>query len=402
VFSALIGGPGHYTLHPDGRFVWGGAYEPGGLIWRSRWVTGDGIVEAREALALPARPDRAVMLRRVLVREGTATIEVTLDLRAHFGTVVPEDLRRDDAGTWRGRAGNVAFAWTGGAGARVDDATGALTVSLALDAGAAHDFVLVLDTTDPGAPEDPDALWDATDAAWGERVPDEIACPSGTRDARHACAVLSGLTSTSGAMVAAATTGLPERAQAGRSYDYRYAWIRDQCYVGLAGARAGVDRLLDDAVRFVGARLREHGPGLRPAYTVTGGDLPDERRLPLPGYPGGDAIVGNHVNRQFQLDPLGEALLLFAAAARAGRLADPAAAAAGFRTHWRAYAVVEIDRALAESAADLAARHALRAHDAVQLAAGLVAASAPAVVRFATFDQALARAAAAEGLQPGV
>ena len=44
--------------------------------------------------------------------------------------------------------------------------------------------------------------------------------------------------------------------------------------------------------------------------------MPDQRALDLPGYPGGTDIVGNHVNAQFQLDAFGEALLLFAAAAR--------------------------------------------------------------------------------------
>ena len=48
-----------------------------------------------------------------------------------------------------------------------------------------------------------------------------------------------GLTSESGAMVAAATTSLPERAERGRNYDYRYAWIRDQAYAGQAVAAAG-------------------------------------------------------------------------------------------------------------------------------------------------------------------
>jgi alpha,alpha-trehalase len=339
VFAALLGGAGHYTLHPRGPFVWGGAYEPGGLIWRSRWVTNGAIVEAREALALPSRTDRAVVLRRVILREGAAEIEVTLDLRARFGTVAPDGLRCDDAGVWRGRAGDVAFAWAGGGAARVDEATGGLALSLVLEEGATHDLVLVLDAHDPEIPGEPDALWQATEAGWGERVPAAVPCPSGARDARHACAVLSGLTSASGAMVAAVTTGLPERARAGRNYDYRYAWIRDQCYAGLAGARAEVYGPLDDAVRFVGARLREDGPRLRPAYTVTGGDLPDQRALPLPGYPGGDAIVGNHVNAQFQLDALGEALLLLAAAARADRLDGD-----GWRSADAAVAAIEARR----------------------------------------------------------
>jgi alpha,alpha-trehalase len=39
VFSSLVGGGGEYTVTPAGRYVWGGYYEPGTLVWRSRWVT---------------------------------------------------------------------------------------------------------------------------------------------------------------------------------------------------------------------------------------------------------------------------------------------------------------------------------------------------------------------------
>jgi GH15 family glucan-1,4-alpha-glucosidase len=121
-------------------------------------------------------------------------------------------------------------------------------------------------------------------------------------------------------MVASATMSLPERAEQGRNYDYRYVWIRDQCFTGEAVAAAGAYPLLDDAVRFVAARLLDDGPNLMPAYTTSGGRIPDQRSLRLPGYPGGYDIVGNHVNKQFQLDAFGESLLLLAAAARHDRL----------------------------------------------------------------------------------
>ena len=73
-------------------------------------------------------------------------------------------------------------------------------------------------------------------------------------------------------------------------------------------------------MRFVCERLHADGPDLVPAYAVDGGPVPDQRQLDLPGYPGGFDLVGNWVNRQFQLDGLGEALLLLAAAARHDRL----------------------------------------------------------------------------------
>ncbi|MGI8451521.1 MAG: glycoside hydrolase family 15 protein, partial [Streptosporangiaceae bacterium] len=158
--------------------------------------------------------------------------------------------------------------------------------------------------------------------------------------ARHSYAVLRGLTSAGGGMVAAATTSLPERAGAGRNYDYRYVWIRDQSYTGQAIAAAGPHPLLDDAVRFVTQRLLADGPGLKPAYTTDGGPVPDQRKLTLPGYPGGHVLTGNWVNKQFQLDAFGEALLLLAAAARNGRLASGAwraaeTAAGAIGQRWR-------------------------------------------------------------------
>ena len=87
-------------------------------------------------------------------------------------------------------------------------------------------------------------------------------------------------------MVAAAATALPERADQARNYDYRYAWIRDQCYTGQAAAAVGSHDLLDSAVTFVTARVLEDGARLRPAYTVNGDPVPDERPVRLPGYPG--------------------------------------------------------------------------------------------------------------------
>ncbi len=37
VFASLVGGPGSYSVAPDGvEYTWGGSYEPGTLIWGSR------------------------------------------------------------------------------------------------------------------------------------------------------------------------------------------------------------------------------------------------------------------------------------------------------------------------------------------------------------------------------
>ena len=144
-----------------------------------------------------------------------------------------------------------------------------------------------------GAPADPAGSGTATQRNGGHaRCRRSTACTA-TRDARHAYAVLRGLTSSGGGMVAAATTSLPERAEQGRNYDYRYAWIRDQCYAGQAAAAAGAHAAARRRrARSSRDRLHADGAKLAPAYTVDGGRVPDQRELDLPGYPGGFDLVG--------------------------------------------------------------------------------------------------------------
>ncbi|MGI8846143.1 MAG: trehalase-like domain-containing protein, partial [Thermoleophilaceae bacterium] len=256
IFSELMGGGGGYAVTPVDRCVWGGCYEDRSLIWRSRWITGSGIVECREALAFPGDPDRAVILRRLQGVAGTHRIRVTLEPRSNFGADGLEDLSCDD-GVWSASTGTTHMRWTGAARAspRAGDGGRPLEFELELAEGDQHDLVLELSNQriDEHA-VDPDSAWAATEAGWGEAVP-ALHGLCGERDARHSYAVLRGLTGASGGMVAATTTSLPERAEAGRNYDYRYVWIRDQAYAGQAVAAAGAYPLLDDAVRFTSERL---------------------------------------------------------------------------------------------------------------------------------------------------
>jgi hypothetical protein len=337
VFSTLAGGGGTYAVTPRGRFVWGGYYESNSLIWHSRWVTGEGIVECREALAYPGDPHRLVLLRSVHPLDCPGEIDVLLRPRADYDRRAM-GAPKAASGIWTFRCGPLYMRWTCGPGARHRD--GAFALRLDLEPGERRELVLeISDERLPDEPVDPATAWRATEAAWEDAVPTpkETLAP---RDTAHSIAVLHGLTSSRGGMVAAATTSLPERSDAGRNYDYRYVWIRDQCFAGQAAAAVDSATLLDAAVGFVSQAVREHGAQLAPAYTVTGERIPAQRRLGLPGYPGGSDIVGNQAGNQFQLDAFGEALLLFATADRAGRLdadavraAEITAAAIGKR--WR-------------------------------------------------------------------
>ena len=371
LFAALIGGPGAYVISPhDPWHVWGGYYEPGSLIWHSRWMTSQGAIECREALAFPGDPGRAVLLRQVRATDAhSETVDVRLDPRAGFGRSGLRDVERD-GDTWTARSGSLRLRWTG-APTGAEHSREGIGGVLEVPAGRTHDLVLeVSDGPLPEDPVDPSAEWAATEHAWGRSVPD-LPDVLGRHDARQACAVLRGLTSSHGGMVAAATTSLPERSAAGRNYDYRYAWIRDQSYAGQAAAVAGLWEVLDAAVGFIAARILRDGPDLRPAYTVDGGPLPEERHLRhVIGYPGGGDRAGNRVRDQFQLDVFGEALLLFAAAARVGRLGS---------NHWRAVevAVEAIEQRRDDRGAGVWELHEDRwAHSRLICAAGLRAVAA--------------------------
>ncbi|HKC27106.1 MAG TPA: glycoside hydrolase family 15 protein, partial [Jatrophihabitans sp.] len=270
-------------------------------------------VESRDALAYPGEANRLVLLRRIEAIDCRAQMDVTLQPRPDYDTAGVRRWVCHD-GVWTATAGGLRIRWTGAARAE-PSGPGTLRLHVDLERGSHHDLVLEISAADlPDHPPAPDLVWDATINAWQHAVP-HLDGVRAVRETRQSFAVLRGLTGPGGT-VAAATTSLPERAGDDRNYDYRYVWVRDQCFVGQAAAACRASDLLDDSVRVVSELLLEHGENTAPAYTVAGEPVPSQRHLRLPGYPGGHDIVGNHVRNQFQLDAFGETLLLFADAAR--------------------------------------------------------------------------------------
>src|SRR5699024_9355574 len=129
-------------------------------------------------------------------------------------------------------------------------------------------------------------------------------------------AVLTGMTSQDNGMVAAATMSLPEREHAHRDYDYRYCWIRDQCYAGQAVATLGPNPLLTAALHFITDRILEEKEELTPACPVDGRHGTEQYDIGVRSHPRGSNIAGNWVRGQFQLDTFGEAPNLDASAAQ--------------------------------------------------------------------------------------
>ncbi|MFF8714593.1 trehalase-like domain-containing protein [Streptomyces sp. NPDC015184] len=174
VFAALIGGAGHYTLTPRGRFVRGGYYRDGSLVWCNRWTTERGIVECHDALALPGDPHRVVLLRRITAMDASAEVLVHLEPCAGYGTEPSRNVRRDDEGVWTGRSGALRWRWSGAGEARPvrrSLRTTGLGAEIALAPGTSRDLVLEICDRPLGDPMVPSRAWAATGNVGTRRCP---------------------------------------------------------------------------------------------------------------------------------------------------------------------------------------------------------------------------------------
>ncbi len=121
---------------------------------------------------------------------------------------------------------------------------------------------------------------------------------------------LKGLTySPTGALVAAATTSLPETPRGERNWDYRYSWIRDSTFTLWGLYTLGFDWEANDFFYFL-ADVTRDTDDLQVMYGVTGEKRLDEEILPhLEGYGGATPVrVGNAAYNQDQHDVWGAVL----------------------------------------------------------------------------------------------
>lgn len=121
---------------------------------------------------------------------------------------------------------------------------------------------------------------------------------------------LKGLTfAPSGALVAAATTSLPETPKGERNWDYRFTWIRDSTLALWALDTLGFEWEADDFFSFI-ADVAERSDDLQIMYGVDGEkDLTEEILDHLHGYAGSRPVrVGNGAFDQKQHDVWGALL----------------------------------------------------------------------------------------------
>ncbi|XOV94543.1 MAG: glycoside hydrolase family 15 protein [Bacteroidota bacterium] len=113
-----------------------------------------------------------------------------------------------------------------------------------------------------------------------------------------------------GAIIAAATTSLPESPGSTRNWDYRYCWMRDTYYTLNAFNSIGHFEESEKYFHYILNTTIEEAERYQPLYGITGKKYLDEIELPLSGYQGNIPVrVGNEAYTHIQNDVYGQVLV---------------------------------------------------------------------------------------------
>ncbi|HEY6693343.1 MAG TPA: glycoside hydrolase family 15 protein [Solirubrobacteraceae bacterium] len=323
-FAALVGDERHgrWLLTPSGEVrATARRYRPGTLVLETEFETTDGAVRVIDFM--PRRGSGPPRVMRIVegVR-GRVPMRMELCVRPDYATIRPWVERASDGAV--ATAGPDAFRISTPLPLQIEDGT--VSAEFVAVEGARERLTLIwhLSYEDAPAVEDADSALARTEAWWREwsgRCGYEGAY---REQVLTSLMVLKAMTSeTTGAVIAAPTTSLPEDIGGVRNWDYRYCWLRDSVLALEALLDAGYT---DEALAFRDFLLRV-GTGdpraIQIMYGIRGERRLTEFELPqLPGYEGSKPVrVGNAASEQFQLDVYGEvAAVMFIGAERLGRI----------------------------------------------------------------------------------
>jgi len=322
VFGRLLGpDAGHWSLGPSAAFESRRHYLPDSLVLRTVFTTAGGEVTVTDALAFEpgARGHEIglrsphVLLRRVEGSRGAVELVTEFAPRMEYGLTVPNVLGSEGGVVARG--GPVALTLTGGITLSPSRgfARGRFTVHAGEQVELRLSFTPSSGESSATETQDQPTLED-TLAGWESWAQLHDGYQGRHRDAvRRSSLVLQGLTfQPTGAVVAAATTSLPEQVGGDLNFDYRYAWLRD---LSLTVRSLWIAACPDEANRLfrwiadASGHLAQ-GERVQIMYGVEGErNLAEHELAHLPGFRDSRPVrIGNAAWDQEQLDVLGEVL----------------------------------------------------------------------------------------------
>ncbi|NLA35916.1 MAG: trehalose-phosphatase [Actinobacteria bacterium] len=313
IFAELLGGPttGFFAvcpLTPQGPAKQ--RYLPDTMMVETSWRT----VRVTDYLDVSDNRANELAGRSELIRviEGEGEVEILFSPRVDFGRAFTELEIVDEGVAVMGGIGPILLSSPGVNWELRHDGRHQVAYATVSLTGAP----VVLELLLGALPGEDDAVPDEgerrerTAAFWRSKVERLRRVPVAPALVRRSALVLDALRyQPSGAMLAAATTSLPESVGAGRNWDYRFCWPRDSAMSCASLVRLGRNEPGLALLDWVCERV-EHATRpdlLRPLYRVTGDDsVPEATVAELAGYAGSRPVrIGNAAENQVQLDALG-------------------------------------------------------------------------------------------------
>ncbi len=320
IFAEIIGGPsaGHFTIEPaETNEQPHQHYDDSTLILKTRWPSLLVTDWFDCSVGRPhQRPGRSDLVRMI---EGDAPVLITFAPRLDFGRIETQLRARDGGLEVDGTHDPIVLRspgieWTISREGQHQTATARVTpksgepiiLELRYGSGRLRDDR----TRVPERLQLTHRFW----SDWSERLqlPPE----------QHEIVLRSALTlkalchGPTGAVLAAATTSLPEHIGGIRNWDYRYCWVRDAAMSAAALVRLGSRQEAMSFLNWMCAVVDacESPERLHPLYTIAGHELGTEAEITeLSGYLGSRPVrVGNAAARQVQLDVFGPIVELVA------------------------------------------------------------------------------------------
>src|SRR5256885_11835137 len=252
--------------------------------------------------------------RRIRCVRGSVRISVTCRPAFDYGRQTHDTLIEANGATFKSRGLTLALS---AAVPLRNDGHGGVSAEFMLSEGKSQVFILRDDCNEGGVPcppseEEAESLLRGTVKFWQNWL---SACTyhGRWRDQVHRSALALKLLTfePTGAILAAATTSLPEVIGGARNWDYRYTWLRDAAFTVYGFVRIGFTTEAAGFVNWMQNYAAKHvraGEKLPTLFTIHGeSELPEITLDHWEGYRGSKPVrIGNDAFRQYQSDIYGE------------------------------------------------------------------------------------------------
>ena len=325
IFGRLLGDEaGHFSITPTDEHSSTRRYVERSMVVETSFAGENGTAQLTDAMALDPQQEGhdlgvgapGMLVRRIECVDGEMSFRLEYSPRPEYGLIRP--LLTQQNGVVVGRGGPDVLMLSTPMELELGGATG--TATFTLTAGQTASFALHHGFS-----------WDADPRAWPENEIDSVLAgtmavweqwsslhqrydgPWADMVYRSGCVLQALMYQPTGAIVAAATTSLPETVGGERNWDYRYAWVRDASFTLDA---LWVAACPDEAQKFFTwmthtvASAIDAGSDLQIMFGVGGEHDLTERTLDhLSGWRDSRPVrVGNGAWNQRQLDVYGELL----------------------------------------------------------------------------------------------